>query len=444
MFWFITFLIILLLISFNALYVAAEFSTVSSRRSRLSQQVEQGNQLAETILGIVEDSKKLDAYVATCQVGITISSLVLGYYGQAQLPAVIAPIFSSFGNFTDLAAKSFSATVILVLLSLLQVLFGELVPKNIAIQYPEKLAIFTAIPMRWSGIIFRPLIWLFNGSGILLMRLLKLETSKEHTHIHSPEEIAFLVEESGVGGVLKNEEHRLLKNILIMRDVMVRKVMIPRARMLAAPITQTPMHLFSLVADSPYSRIPIYRESIDNILGVIHIRDLLCFIQQKREAGIQEILHSVPFVPESMLVKDVLSLLQKKQFQVAIVLDEFGGTTGMVTLEDILEEIFGDLKDEFDTENPLFQILPGNKVLIRGDMLIEQVNEFLNIELPIDQIDTIGGLVLNTIGYVPIINDEIEINGNKFRVEKMSGRGVAMVSFLASPKIIKNIQDRYM
>ncbi len=170
MFWVITFLIILILISFNALYVAAEFSTISSRRSRLSQHVDQGNQLAETIIEIVGDPKKLDTYVATCQVGITISSLFLGFYGQAQLPALIAPIFSSFGDFTEVAAKSFSATVILVLLSLLQVLFGELVPKNIAIQYPEKLAIFTAIPMHWSGIIFRPLIWLFNGSGILLMR----------------------------------------------------------------------------------------------------------------------------------------------------------------------------------------------------------------------------------------------------------------------------------
>jgi CBS domain containing-hemolysin-like protein len=376
-------------------------------------------------------------------VGITISSLVLGFYGQAQLSSVIASTFTGFGNISESAAKSISATVILVILSIFQILLGELIPKNIGIQFPERLALLTAIPMRWSEVIFKPLIWLFNGSGILIMRLLKLEPSTEHSHIHSPEEIALLIEESGEGGALKTEEHRLLSNTLKMREATIRQVMIPRARMLTAQNTISRQHLLSLVADSPYSRIPIFEEDVDKILGVIHLRDLLCLEKDEENLSIQKIIHPVPFVPESMSVKEIFSLLQKKRHQVAIVLDEFGGTSGLVTLEDILEQIFGDLKDEFDAETPNFQLLPGNQIWIRGDMLISQVNDLLNINLPEKDFDTIGGMILNEIGYVPIANDEVTISSNKFRVEKMSGRGVAIISYTATKNLIQAINDRF-
>jgi len=443
MFWVTTILIIIILIFFNALYVASEFSTVSSRRSRLSHQIKEGNRLAETILRIVENPQRLDSYVATCQVGITISSLVLGFYGQGQLSNSIAPIFASLGNLSHPVAQSISVTIILIVLSIFQILLGELVPKNIGIQYPEQLAIATAIPMRWSEIIFKPLIWLFNGSGILIMQLLKLDPSTEHSHIHSPEEIALLIEESGEGGALKTEEHRLLANTLKMRESTIRHVMIPRSRMLTAPITISPQQLLSLVADSPYSRIPIFEEDVDKILGVIHLRDLLCLQYHGEIQSIRNIIYPVPFLPESMLVKEAFSLLQKKRFQAAIVLDEYGGTLGLVTLEDILEQIFGDLKDEFDSEAPKFQLLPGNQIWLRGDMLIEQVNDLLNLDLPNEDIDTIGGLILSEIGYVPIANDEVTISNIKFRVEKMSGRGVAIVSYSATPELIQAINENF-
>jgi CBS domain containing-hemolysin-like protein len=443
MFWVTTIFVIIILIFFNALYVASEFSTVSSRRSRLSHQANEGNKLAETILRIVENPQRLDSYVATCQVGITISSLVLGFYGQGQLTNSITPIITSFSNLSHSGAQSISATVILIILSIFQILLGEIVPKNIGIQYPERLALMTAIPMRWSEVIFKPLIWLFNGSGILIMRLLKLEPSTEHSHIHSPEEIAFLIEESGEGGALKTEEHRLLVNTLKMREATIRQVMIPRARMLTAPITTSRKQLLSLVADSPYSRIPIFEEDIDKILGVIHLRDLLCLEYYEETLPIHHLIHPVPFIPESISVKETFNLLQKKRFQAAIVLDEYGGTSGLVTLEDILEQIFGDLKDEFDAETPKFQLLPGNQIWIRGDMLIGQVNELLNINLPEEDIDTIGGLILNEIGYVPIANDEVMISKFKFRVEKMSGRGVAIASYSATPELIQVINEKY-
>lgn len=443
MFWITTFLVITILISFNSLYVLSEFSTVSSRRSKLSYLANQGDQIAGVILKIVKDPKRLDAYVATCQVGITISSLVLGYYGQSQLTDVISTLFTGSGILPHSTAQSISATLILIFLSIFQILIGELVPKNIGIQFPERMAILTAVPMRWSEMIFKPLIWLFNGSGNLIRRVFKLDLSAEHSHIHSPEEIAMLIDESGEGGLLKTEEHRLLSNTLKMREATVRQMMIPRARMLTAPKSMTRMELLSLVADSPYSRIPIYEEDIDKIQGVIHLRDLLCFDENDERWTVQGSLNPAIFIPESMKVKEALNLLQLKRFQVAIVLDEFGGTAGMVTLEDLVEQIFGDLKDEFDTEAAKFQILPNNQIWIHGNMLIDHVNQLLEINLPKEEIDTIGGLILHEIGHVPIANDEVIIDGHRFRVEKMRGRGVAIVSYKADAEVIHSIKEKY-
>ncbi len=441
MFWISTVLIISLLIAVNAFYVTAEFATVSSRASRLSNLSEKGNNTAQFLLEIVQDPKKLDAYVATCQVGITLSSLILGFYGQAQLSDLITPLLENIGLGSAVAVESISATLILVFLSIFQILLGELIPKNVAMQYPERLAILTARLMQWSNILFKPLIWIFNGSGIGLMRIFKISFSEEHGHIHSPEEILLLVNESGAGGVLKDEEHRLLNNILQMSQASVKQIMIPRTRMLTAPSTIEMGDLLKLLADSPYSRIPIFRDKIDNIIGIIHIRDLLQIHQTGNQSTVFEILHSVPFVPGNMLVKEVFSLLQNKHFQMAIVMDEFGGTAGMVTLEDLLEQIFGDLQDEFDTSIPIFRATVNDRLWIRGDFQINLVNEVLALNLPTDDSDTIGGLILNEIGHVPILNEEIVINASKFRVEKMTGRGVAMVSMAATKEQIENAKE---
>jgi putative hemolysin len=235
----ITILVLLILIGLNALYVLAEFSTVSSRRARLTQLSNEGNSFAHAILTIVENPVKLDAYVATSQVGITVSSLILGFYGQARLSPYLIPLFEKWGDFSEAAAISVSATIVLIFLTVLQVLFGELIPKNLGIQEPERFSLLTARPLQWSGWIFKPLIMLFNGSGILLMKLLKIDPSSEHGHIHSPEELSILIEESGEGGSISEDEYKLLANTMRMREEMVKKVMIPRAQMLSAPDSLT-------------------------------------------------------------------------------------------------------------------------------------------------------------------------------------------------------------
>ena len=292
-------LIIFILIAFNALYVLSEFSTVSARRARVAQIAESGNKNAAYILSIIESPQKLDAYVATSQVGITLSSLILGFVGQGQLADYLAPLFANFGNFSEAAAQSISAIVILFFLSLFQVLLGELVPKNIGIQEPERFAILTSQPLRWSSWLFAPLIWLFNGSGILLMRLFRIEHSGEHGHIHSPEEIALLVEESGEGGAISHEEQRLLSNTLRMREAMVKQVMISRANMLSIPDTLTVEQAFLIISDSPYSRLPVYHETIDRITHIIHLRDLFCVLRKdQHQASLEKYLRQLHLVPE--------------------------------------------------------------------------------------------------------------------------------------------------
>jgi CBS domain containing-hemolysin-like protein len=437
------FAVITALLLINALYVAAEFATLSSRRSRLAQMAEEGNRLAGMILPIVEEPRRLDTYIAACQLGITLSSLVLGFYAQAALSSAVAPWLERLGISSGVAALSLSATVILLVLTGFQVVIGELVPKNIAVQYPERLALLTAVPLRWSMVLFQPLIWLFNGSGQAILKLMGVEPTREHVHIHTADEIAILVEESGAGGVLDQQEQRLIENTLWMRRSSVRQIMVPRTRVLAAPVDTPCDQLFSQLANSYFSRLPLYEGNIDNIVGVVHLKDLLC-LHAQAGAGcldVRPVMAPGLFIPESMPVDEAFALLQTRRYHVAVVLDEFGGTAGIVTLEDLIEEIFGEVQDEFDQEVPLFRVLPGNRVLVRWDWLVEDLNELLHLQLPSAEADTIGGLVLNELAHVPEVGELVDVAGVSLRVERVEGKGVAAVSLPATPDQVERMRE---
>lgn len=440
--WLIVVATIAILIGFNALYVAAEFATISARRSRLVQLAEEeNNRSARLLLPLVEDIYKLDRYVAACQIGITLSSLILGYYGQASLSKILAPYLVRLGDFSELAAQSIAATAVLVLLTVLQVVLGELVPKNIGVRYPEKLAMATVIPMRWSLAVFGPLIWFFNGSGQRLLRLMGVTEASEHAHIHAPEEILMLVEESGAGGLLEKEEMRLLENTLRLRELTVRQVMIPRTRMFSASVNEPVGGLLIQLAESPYSRLPLYEESVDSIVGMVHLKDLLCLQQKGSDLSVRSVMREIQFTFESTPADEVFVMLQKQQYNMAIVLDEYGGTAGMVTLEDLVEEIFGELQDEFDVELPVLQIKSNNRIIIRGDTLISDLNEWLDLYLEDEEVDTIGGLILSEAGRVPEEREEITIGEITLRVEKMDGKGINTVSLVVSPEKARQLRE---
>lgn len=440
--WLVVFFTLALLVLINAFYVAAEFSTVSSRRSKLTQLASEGNSLANILLPIVREPRKLDTYIAACQIGITASSLVVGFYGQAQLTPVFVPYLTQYANLSPEVAQTITASGVLIFLTGLQVLLGELVPKSVAIQYPEKLAMYTAIPMRWSTILFKPLIWLFNGSGQLILRITGMTAIGEPVHIHKPQEIMMLFEESSAGGMLDDVERRLLLNSLQLRQLAVRQVMIPRNRMFAAPVVLNGDELLKLLAQSPYSRLPLYQDSIDEIVGIVHLKDLLCLHQQSDNQNVNKAMRPVLFVPETLSVDEVFSNLQNKHYHVAIVLDEYGGTAGMVTLEDLIEEIFGELQDEFDTDTiPPIRILSENIVQIRGDMLISELNEIINLQLPCIDIDTIGGLVLSKLGRVPQKGEKVDLGEITCVVEEMDGHGVSSIQCNLTDKQIDRLKN---
>ena len=431
-----------LLIGINALYVAAEFSTVSTRRSRLAQLASDGNSLAKSLQPIVENPLLLDRYIATCQLGITISSLLLGFYAQSGAAAYLEPQLVRLGVFSAMAAQSITATGLLLVYTVLQAVLGELVPKNIGIQAPERLALITSVPTRWSMSLFRPLIWFFNGSGVFLMRLFGLSVDAEHTHVHAPEEILMLVEESEAGGLLHQEERRLLANTLHMREMLVRQVMIPRTRLLVASVDEPGDSLLSHLAASSYSRLPLYEGSIDNIVGVVHLKDLLCLLQLTDQRDVRAVMRPVLFVPETMRVEQVLAQLQRDHYYVAVVMDEFGGTSGMVTLKDLVEEIFGEFKDEFDLPVPKYRLTEDSLLRVRGDVSIWDMNNWLDLLLAHDDVDTVGGLVLAELGRLPEPGDEVMVQGIRFRVEAMDGNAINVVSLALNAEQAQRMRDR--
>lgn len=431
-----------LMIFFNALYVAAEFATVSSRRTRISQLAGQENRMAQMLLPIMEDSKALDNYVAACQVGITISSLVVGAYGQNVIASLLvdpmtavitwlSPVLAGLGvdsaTAVTTAAESISAIIVLALITVLQVIMGELFPKSIAIQYPEQVALTTVVPMRWSQVLLRPFIALFNGSGRLILRWLGHEGGESHGQAHSPEEIEILVTESHESGLLEDSERQLLRNAFRLRDLTARQVMNHRTRLMAASIDSSIRDIMDMAIQAGYSRIPIYRQSIDDILGFVHIKDLFRLHVQNR-SDLDSIIREVVYVPEMLPAADVWEKLDVSRKYLAIVFDEYGGTAGLITFEDLIEEIFGELQDEFDDEMALIARDKDGRVYLRGDLLVSDVNEYLELNLPEETADTLSGLIFNELGRPPVDNEEVPIGDIKIRVEAMADLGVSEVS----------------
>jgi CBS domain containing-hemolysin-like protein len=440
--------VVAFLIGINGLYVAAEFSAVSARRPRLAQLADEGNSLARYMLTVIENPETLDRYIAACQLGITLSSLVLGYYGQAEILALLQPQIDRLPASLAIVATSASAIVVLVVLTVLQVILGELMPKNVGIQFPEQLAVATAPAMRWSILLFRPLIWFFNGSGQFLLRLIGRTPASEHTHLHSPEEILILVEESSAGGVLDPEERRLLVNTLHLRKLTARKVMIPRTHMLTAPVDKTSDELFALLATSPYSRLPVYEASVDSIVGVLHLKDLIQVVYERAQGRIgvpestpRQLMHPVVHIPDLAPVEEVMAEMQKHRVNLAIVVNEYGGTAGMITFEDLVEEIFGEFQDEFDIENPPLELRANNRVRVRGDLLLDDLNSTLDLQLPTVEVDTVGGLVVATLGHVPHPGDVVLIGELPLRVDRVVGNSPVAISFPVTPEQAARLRE---
>lgn len=337
------FFVLALLIGANALYVAAEISAVSVRRSRVHSLAEAGDGKARRLLPIVDDPRALDRYIAASQVGITISSLVLGAWGQSALAPRLAPLVAGLGGWEMAAAHSLSAGVILVGLSVVQMILGELVPKSVALQHPDSSARWTVVPMSWSLRGFRPLIWLFNGSGLAILRLLGLEHGS-HRPAHDPHEIELLLA-SGTESPLPPEERRRLRRALRLSSSQALELMVPRHRVIAVDVAESLEDVGRRMIESRYSRFPVYQGSLDQPLGVLNAKDIAA-AQVTGGGDIEKLVRPIALVSPNATADEILVGMRQRHTQQGLVVDSAGRVAGLVTMSDVLVELFGALAEE--------------------------------------------------------------------------------------------------
>ena len=396
----ITLLLILVMVGFNALYVAAEFATVGSRRSRVQETAEGGSGPAIGLLRVLQDPAKLDNYVAACQVGITLSSLVAGAYGQAQITPLLEEWFPGLG-------RGLAIAIVLLSVTALQVVLGELLPKTIALRYPERLAMATLKPLQFSQWILRPLVIVFNGSAFWLMRKLGLHIEHSHSHVHSPEELVGLYRASEAGGLIDSSEREMLAGAIAVSARSVREIMTPRRRLVmvdkSTPIDQA----LSELSTSPYSRFPV-TDGAEEIVGVVTLRDLFSANEASLAGTVADVASEAMVVGEFFEVTPLLNTFSSEGVHVAVVVNEFGTISGMVTREDAIEEILGEFNDEFDVEPDPITIL-GQRVSVRGDVLLEVINDRFGFAIPDDDVDTVGGYVWHYLGRLPVVGDTIPL-----------------------------------
>lgn len=416
-------LLIAVMVAFNALYVAAEFAAVGSRRSRVQEDAESGGSAASGLLAILGDSRRLDAYVAACQIGITLSSLVAGAYGQAVLTPLLEEALGA-------GSRAVAVGTVLVAITSLQVVLGELLPKTAALRYPERLAVATLVPMRFSQWLFRPLVKVFNGSAFALMRAWGLKTEHGHAHVHSPEELAGLYRASAEGGLIDAAERDMLAGVLNVEDRLVGEIMTPRRRLTTVRADESIADALATVTASPHTRFPVVGDG-DDIVGIVTVRELFRRSRQDASDRVATVAEPALDVAEVATVPTLWRRLRVDERHCALVVNEFGSVVGMVTLEDAVEEIFGELLDEFDLEQQPVMVADG-RVTARGDVLVVALVERFGLALPTADVDTVGGLVWHELGRRPRPGDEVEIPGTDItlRVEAMEQTSVTSVSFV--------------
>jgi CBS domain containing-hemolysin-like protein len=426
-------LAVALLVLANAFFVAAEFSLVSVRRTRIAELITEGNRSARWVQRAIHDP---DRFIAATQLGITLASLGLGWIGEPALGDLIQPVVDLFpAEIESEVSHSISAGFSFAVITFLHVVIGELAPKSIALQSPERTSLMVARPTIWSEWIFRPAIWLLNGAGNALLRLLRLEPASGHEMVHSVAELKMLVTASADSGIVEDEAEEMLHAIFDFGDTLVRLVMIPRTEMVAIDQNAPLEEIISIAVDHPFTKLPVFRESLDHVIGVVHLKDAVSALHGGSDGSLKagDLMREAIFIPETARINALLSLFRSRKQHIAIVLDEYGGTAGMVTLEDLLEEIVGEVGDPFDNE-PEIQPMPDGTVLVDGLMPIEDVNEYFNLRLHDPSYDTIAGFVLGQLGRLAQIGDTVVIENIRLRVEAMDGLRIARVSIYSPPE----------
>jgi len=416
--------IIGLLILLTALFVAAEFAAVGVRRSRLRRLAEDGNALAARVLPVLENPQALDRYIAASQVGITLSSLILGAYAQASIAPRVAPLLQRVSAIEPETAESTSAVIVLLALTTLAMILGELVPKSLALQDPTRVALWTVLPMQWAQRAFAWSIDFLNGSGNFLLRLMQVKATG-HRHVHSPEEIELLIAESRDGGLLEPQEQVRLHQALRLGLRTARQLMVPRERLAAAEASTPFPEVLRLVATSPYSRLPVYRGSLDDIIGILHTKDVVTdFMSDRRRTSVMSLLRPIARVHDSIPADHLLAYMRDRRIHQALVVGDGGGVEGLITLEDVVAELLGGVSDEFKGAPARPILLPDGSVRLPGAMRVDQAAHVLGADWR-GPGETVGTFITRTLGAVPAPGEHVTIKGVDLVIEAVEGDTVS-------------------
>ena len=427
--------IVVVLIAINAYFVATEFALVAVRRTRIEQRLRGGDRRARYVSEALDHP---DDFISAAQLGITVASIAIGYIAEDSIHALIVPYLEAIHFNIPMINASVTGHIISTLLTLLlvtylHVVLGEQVPKMIAIQKAEPVALWTTRPTQIFGIVFRPFIRIMSGSASGIMRMIGLEPTGVHSVAHSPEEIRMLVEQSHQEGEIEAEQEQMLHGVFEFPETLAREIMTPRPDIIALELTATMDEVVNLLIEEGHSRIPVYEENLDNIVGVLLVKDLLPYMAgTKGEVFVlRDLLREPYFVPDTKRISELLPELRTRNVHLAIVLDEFGGTEGLVTLEDLLEEIVGEIYDEYDVAEPDFTVTPEGDVIIDGGASIDEVNDRFGMDLSSEDFDTIGGFIFGALGRVPQNGDSIHVDGSgELRVEGTEERRVTAVRLI--------------
>ncbi len=416
------------LIGANAFFTAAEFALIATRRSWAEQLAREGNRSARALSKSLHE---VSTMLAGAQFGITVTSLVLGFVAEPLVAQLFERLFSVV-NLPPEIGHALSFAFSLAIVVFFHMVFGEMVPKNIVIAEPERAALLIAIPFRAFVNVFRVLIQVLNSMGNAILRILGVSPDDVDSQVHTAREIGAMLAESKAQGLIPELEHQLLRGTLGIRKLNAAEVMIPRTSMVTAEVTDTPATIEAIVRRTGHSRIPIFENEIDNILGFVHAKDLLVVPNDERSEPIRRsIVRDIMIVPETRKLQPLLFDMRAQQRQFALVIDEHGGTAGLVTLEDLLEEVVGDIRDEYDRGTGDIRAEGPNRWICQARLRPDEISEITGLTLPEGDYDTIGGYMLERLGHIPKSGETVTHQGWTLQVRTMAGLRVGELIILA-------------
>ena len=424
------FLIVGALVLLNGFFVAAEFAIVKVRASQLEALEAEGNRRAARARKAVTH---LDAYLSATQLGITLSSLGLGWVGEPYLARMVQPLFFKFGVESEAVIRTASFIVAFSSITFLHIILGELAPKSLAIRKPLATTMWVAAPLGWFYAIFRPAIWMLNGAANWLLKyVFRLQPASEHELAHSEEELRLILAESANAHEVSPLGKELLNNALDLKDRVVRDITTPRGEVVFLNTEDSFEENLKHATESRHTRFPLCRGHLDDTIGLVHIKDLLKLMREPA-ANFENIKREMHNVPEMMPLEKLLGFFLSRHAHIALVVDEFGGTAGIVTLDNVLEEIVGDIQDEFDAEKPEMRRVAQDEFNVDGSLGLYELNEMLGLDLESDDVSTVGGYVTQLIGHLPQGGEKARIEDFEITVTKADGRRVHEVHFKRTP-----------